>query len=608
MPTPVDELAAALPHSARPSIPGYTLDAELGRGGMGVVYKARHAETGTVCALKVLHGPVDADARQRFRAEAAAARRLDHPHIVRVFAAGEAGRVPYLVMEYAAGGSLDRRRPEWPMPAREAASLVAALAEGLAHAHARGIVHRDLKPANVLLTADGSPKVADFGLARRLDAHGPRLTAAHAVLGTPVYMPPEQAAGQARHAGPAADVWALGVILSELLAGQPPFAGQSADEIRRRVRHEPPSPLPRSIPPTLAAVVARCLRKDPADRYATAAALANDLRSFLTGAAVGLGGGSPDQPSLRQNALVELPTAGTWEAHAGPAWAAAFAPYGGDLLSAGEDGTLRLWRAESGAVRRLFAGHDGAVTAAAFWPDDEHILSAGADGSARLWRLPDGELVWRADLGQPLRAAAPAFDGTAALVAVGHELVVCDPATGREVRRLGGGKAPLAAVAALPDGMVVAASAQGTVRTWSYGADGAALDGFDARSGRTKSAVALAVSADGRLGAAAAGPVVRLWAPETGKDVRALEGHGSPVTALAFTPDGQWLASGSESGSMRLWDAWTGRVLATTKLPKGLPVRALTVAPDGGHLAAAAGDGRLRLWRLPPPARPLPPA
>src|SRR4051794_34313975 len=276
--------AAPTRRPAQP-IPGYLIEGELGRGAMGVVYRARHALLNRPCALKVILAGVHADpvAAVRFLAEAEAVARLQHPHIVQIHHVGEADGLPFLELEYAEGGSLDRFLDGIPWPARRAATLVEALTRGVAEAHRRGIVHRDLKPSNILLAADGTPKIADFGLAKVLDA-GAGLTATESILGSPSYMAPEQAEGKARQVGPLADVYALGAILYELLVGRPPFRGTTLMETLEQVKTAepvPPSRLVPGLPRDAETIALKCLQKDSAKRYPSAEALAEDLRRFL---------------------------------------------------------------------------------------------------------------------------------------------------------------------------------------------------------------------------------------------------------------------------------------------------------------------------------------
>src|SRR5262245_44862717 len=239
-PTPESTLHADAPApwhpgAGLPRVPGYEVEAVLGRGGMGVVYKARDLRLGRVVALKMLLAGAYAgsEERERFLREAEAVAGLRHANIVQVHGAGDHDGRPYFTMEYVEGGSLAQRLLSTPQPARQAAALLATLAEAVQVAHQGGIVHRDLKPANILLTTDGTPKIADFGLARHFDG-GAALTRTGARVGTPSYMAPEQAAGKARAIGPAADIYALGALLYEMLTGRPPFRAETAAETERQ--------------------------------------------------------------------------------------------------------------------------------------------------------------------------------------------------------------------------------------------------------------------------------------------------------------------------------------------------------------------------------------
>src|SRR3954471_2646494 len=225
-PTYGDQADSPPTHRPVPSIPGYRILGELGRGGMGVVYHARQVRLNRPCALKmILAGAhADSDANLRFLAEAETVARLQHPHVVQIHHIGEADGLPYFELEYVEGGSLDRALDGAPWPARRAAGLVERLARAVAEAHRLGIVHRDLKPGNVLLTADGTPKITDFGLAKSLGTDS-GLTATDSIMGSPGYMAPEQAEGRTRRVGPLSDVYALGAIFYELLTGRAPVRG-----------------------------------------------------------------------------------------------------------------------------------------------------------------------------------------------------------------------------------------------------------------------------------------------------------------------------------------------------------------------------------------------
>ncbi|HZY90949.1 MAG TPA: serine/threonine-protein kinase, partial [Gemmataceae bacterium] len=314
-----------------PAVAGYEVLGVLGRGAAGVVYKARQVGLNRTVALKMIlaGGHAGPEQRARFRAEAEAVARLQHPNIVQVYEVGERDGLPFFSLEYVDGGSLDHHIGGTPQPPRQAAALVQALARAMAYAHERGVVHRDLKPANVLLASGGLahshgepaalaagsgvhpaaaadpaanaagspgtggsrpplaecvPKVADFGLAKRLEEE--TATRSGTVVGTPSYMAPEQAAGRTHEVGPAADVYALGAILYELLTGRPPFRGDSLYDTLRLVRKREPAPprqLAAGVPRDLETVCLKCLRKEPAKRYPSADALADDLGRFLAG-------------------------------------------------------------------------------------------------------------------------------------------------------------------------------------------------------------------------------------------------------------------------------------------------------------------------------------
>jgi serine/threonine-protein kinase len=270
-----------------PVIDGYEIGELLGRGGTGLVFRAKHKSLKRDVALKIVVSGAHAGAleRARFRTEAEVVARLHHPGIVQIYEIGEQAGCPYLALEFVGGGSLEQQLDGTPVPPRRAAQLLVDLARAVQHAHERGVVHRDLKPANVLLTDGGAAKVVDFGLAKLLDVEQ-RQTRSGAVLGSPSYMAPEQAWGKVRAIGPATDVYALGAILYELLTGRPPFLGASVLETLDQVRTHDPAPpqaLQPGVPAELAAVCLKCLEKDPARRYVSAAALADDLDRFLRG-------------------------------------------------------------------------------------------------------------------------------------------------------------------------------------------------------------------------------------------------------------------------------------------------------------------------------------
>jgi serine/threonine protein kinase/tetratricopeptide (TPR) repeat protein len=312
--TPADRASRSgptVPDPDRPAVPGYEILERLGRGGMGVVYRARQVRLDREVALKMISAGAHADAaeRNRFQAEARAQAHLQHPHVVQVFEVGESAGCPYLALELVEGGSLAQQLGGRPQAPRPAAQLVEMLARAVHHAHERGLVHRDLKPANILLArapkaerrtpnaadevapdlgvgiSDFTPKVTDFGLAKWLQG-GAGPSSSGAVVGTPSYMAPEQASGRTKEVGPPADVYALGAILYEMLTGRPPFLGATALDTLLQVRTQEPVPprrLQPQVPRDLETICLKCLDKEPGRRYPSAAALADDLGRFLRG-------------------------------------------------------------------------------------------------------------------------------------------------------------------------------------------------------------------------------------------------------------------------------------------------------------------------------------
>ena len=270
-----------------PLVPGYDILGELGRGGMGVVYRAKQRGLGRMVALKmVLNSQASQEELDRFMLEAQAVATVEHPNIVQIYDVGEHDGLPYFSLEFVDGGPLDSKLKNEPQDPVFSATIMAKVCRAMGFAHSKKILYRDLKPANVLLTKGGEPKITDFGLAKQMDAPDEGHTKAGSIMGTPSYMPPEQAEGKAKDLTNLADVYSLGALLYEFITGRPPFKGRTLLETLQHVRtKEPvaPSQLQPSVPPDLQTVCLKALEKDPAKRYPSAEEMAEDLEAFLRG-------------------------------------------------------------------------------------------------------------------------------------------------------------------------------------------------------------------------------------------------------------------------------------------------------------------------------------
>jgi eukaryotic-like serine/threonine-protein kinase len=552
------------------SVSGYELLGELGRGGMGVVYKARQTSLKRLVALKMVAAGPHAGAEEvaRLTAEAEALARLQHPHVVQVYEVSTYQGVPFLALEYVDGGTLKQRLGRAPQPARWAAELAETLARAVHAAHEAGILHRDLKPSNVLLTEDGTPKITDFGLARALDAAGDTTT----VAGTPSYMAPEQARGRARELGPATDTYGLGMLLYEMLTGRPAFDGDTPHETLLRVAHEDPlSPrrLRPQVPRDLETITLKCLRKEPSRRYPSAQALADDLRRFLDG-----------KPVLARPVGV-LGRAARW-ARRRPAVAGLLAAV--VLVSAAGFG-LVTWKWGEAERQRIRAEGNAARESEARKAADQALQQKKR--ALYFSQVARAELEWRAHNypgSRALLAECPEDDR-------GWEWRYLRRAV--EGSRLTLRQAVMpSAVACSPDGRRFATGdADGNLRTWDT-ASGKELLAFKG-DGRTW---ALAFSPDGRrLASGHNGGATCVWDADTGAAVATCPAHQGGTAAVRFSPDGARLASSGYDGTARIWDAATGAEAVVLRGAAG-SVLAVAFSPDGARLATGDARGGMRVW------------
>ncbi len=641
--TPPPPTLAFAPAAADPPpepFGGYEILGEVARGGMGVVYLARQAALGRTVALKrILAGKLaGAEDVRRFRLEAEAAAGLDHPNIVPIHEVGEHDGQPYFTMKYAEGGSLAAIIAGLPDDPRRAARLVALISRAVYHAHERGVLHRDLKPANVLIDADGAPMVTDFGLARRAEGDG-GLTRTGAVVGTPSYMAPEQARAE-KALTVAADVYSLGAILYHCLTGRPPFEGATAFETMMQLLDRDPAP-PRQvngrIDRDLEAVCLKCLEKDPRRRYATAAALADDLERWQRG----------EPTEARPVGSAGRLARWAWRR---PAWAALVAVSAAALLTLAVGGAWFTWqlhtareaaegwaRDEAAARRQAVSEREAAVREKAR-ADEELARAEVGVYASRLalarraldaWDIPAAD-EWLAackpelrgwehrllvnesrrrrapllagDKPPPVRALAVRPDGGQAACIVEAEVWVLSLPDRARLRVLRPDKPPHA-VAYSPDGMRLAVGTRGAVEvrdaeSWTLERSIPVHAGSEPRP---------RFSGDGKMLAGEDGGVVRVWEVGTGKPAgRIPDWHGGH---FALSPDGKAAAiivpeglGPKRAAGLEVLDLASGKVRATAPSTKETgaftcvawsPLGVIAVGCESGVTRLHGADGKL---------------
>jgi WD40 repeat protein/serine/threonine protein kinase len=639
-----------------PVIPGYEILDQVGKGGMGVVYRARQSRPNRVVALKMLKDEVTADAFDlaRFRAEADILARLSHPNIVQVYEVGEHHGRPWFSLEFCPGGSLAGRLGGAPMPPGEAAGLVEVLARAMHATHRAQVIHRDLKPANILLADDGTPKITDFGLAKLLDADAGQ-TRSGWILGTASYMAPEQAAGRMEEIGPAVDGYALGAILYELLTGRPPFRGVNLRDTLEQVECDEPVPPRRflpSVPYDLETICLKCLAKAPAKRYGDALALAEDLRRFLRGepirarrtplwerglkwvrrqpAAAGLLLASVVATGALAGALVTLVINArlAQERQTLEQLNRDLEQARGDLEQANQKSERsdylhrivlvdreradRHWRQadrllddcpqqlrgwEWHFLKRLchrdlhtLDGHGGPIWSLAFSPEGQRLFLVGPN-RVRAWDPATAKVEPCFSCKGSNSAVALSPDGKRIALAVEKGVLVQDILQESPLRIFTGHTGPVHTLAISPDGTHITSADEKGVKVWKIDT-GEVVGSFPERH-RVKR---LAFSRDGEsVASAGSDGMVKVWNARTGQDPVPFNARAGPVNDVAFSPDGKQVAAAHERGKVTVWDRPT-RKQVLTLAGHVEPVLAVAYSPDGQLLASASRDKTIQVW------------
>jgi WD40 repeat protein len=617
----------------------YALKRLLGRGGMGEVWLAEQTSLDNrPVAVKTLRaGSLDAKDRARFRNEAEAIAALDHPNLVEVYEVGEHQGQPYYSMKLYAGGSLADHLAEFRDDPGRAATVVAAVARAVHHAHQRAILHRDLKPANVLLDERGAAHVTDFGLAKRLD-HDLSLSLTGEVMGTPAFMAPEQTTGRKGAVTIASDVYGLGAILYCLVTGRAPFQGDSVPEVLQAVREhdpEPPSRLNPRVPRDLEVICQKCLMKDPRRRYGSALELTEDLELWLAGKPIGA------RPvGVLERSLLFV--------RRRPTLAAAYGLAAAVLVLAVFAGTVAwLWKTAERDRAEAIVARNGAAQARA-------IAEKSRDGErqARAEVERQREKFERSDYSRTIQVAQQelrdnnvgatvallqgtradfrgwewhyvdrlchtdllTFDGHAGLVLSasfspdGSRVVtasadktakVWDAKTGAEVLSLKGHGNGLSSASFSPDGSrVVTASDDGTLKLWDA-TRGSVIRDFEGHNNDRPRVVEIwsaSFSPDGsRVVTGFGNGTATVWDAKTGAAALSLKGHTDRVTSTVFSPDGSRVATSSEDGTAKVFDAKTASVVLSLK-GHFSPILSASFSPDGSRVVTTGGDKTAKVW------------
>ena len=607
----------------------------IATGGMGIVYKARHKKLSRIVALKTIRPAAlkpGADAIQRFRIEAEAVARLDHPHIVPIYEMGEHGGFPFISLKLIGGGDLERHVFRLRKDPRGSARLIRDVAKAGHYAHLRGILHRDLKPSNILLDLENEPHVTDFGLAKHIE-NDSGLTQTGLIIGTPSYMAPEQVSGHRGEVTTAADVYGLGAVLYKLLTGRPPFQAASVYETLQQVQERepiPPDVLDHHVDRDLAAICMRCLEKSPGARYGSAEAMADDLERWLSGDSIAARPIGQVRRAWRwcgRNRVVAGLLASVAALVVAVAVVATVSAVRQHTLARAARSAEALAKASAKSEReaRLLADararevrwrlvrmnvengnriiEQGDLTGSFPWFAEALRLDRDDPAAALTQRLRLGTVLNQSPVldgifshkGSVLWAA---FDHTGRRLVTGsadHTARIWDVATGAAVTPPLAHDGPVNWVEFQSDGTrVLTASGDGTVRIWNAELGQPAGGRWLAHA----SPVCVArFSPDGRrVVSGGFDGTVWLWDTDQGTPLGAVQRLGTELFCLAFSPDGRIVAMGASDSNGSLWRVTDGGLRLITKLRHKGTVRDVAFSPDGTRLLTASHDGTARFW------------
>jgi WD40 repeat protein len=603
---------------SRKTFANYEIEREIGRGGVGVVYKALDRELRRPVALKVLLSAEHAseDEIKRFYREASSAAMLRHPHIVPIHELKVHAGQHYYTMDFIEGESLDVIIKRRSLKLEESLLILEKVSRALAYAHEQGMVHRDMKPENIIIDRFGEPRVTDFGLVKIIETDEDALTDAGltrsgAAMGTPFYESPEQAAGQSKAVDGRTDVYALGCILYELITGAPPFVAASAMEIlRKQVEEDPIPPSQRGghAPADVDTICLKCLEKFPERRYQSAADLADDIRHFLDGEPIDARRASMAyvvRRKLLRNktitavvslAVVIVTVLAIWRGQV------PLIALGATLIVlVGAWAYIHILRERNEAVRQ----RDRAVESA----ERERLSKERVEAERRRTAQVLRSLYFsNIDLARKYVSAGDCSSAE-------QLLSYCPPdmrhwewgRINREIHdesaRFEGHSGPVGCAVISPDGRLLATGSEDcTARIWELDSGKCLL----CLEGHSQEVRGLCFSPDGTRLASAGGPLIRIWDSRSGEKLDELAGHSGRVQALAFSADGRRLASGGIEGTVRIWEASSGRSLIALQGHQ-TAIRSLAFSPDGTRLASGGhGAGSaLHVWDLAAGGDPL---